>query len=337
MVLMKAAQISRPGGSFEIVEREIPEPDKGQVRIKVEACGVCHSDSSVKDGLVPGIVYPRIPGHEVAGYIDAVGQGVTNWKEGQRVGVGWHAGHCHECDACRRGDFINCEHGLVSGLSYDGGYAEYMVAPQEALALIPDQLRAVEAAPLLCAGITTYNALRKSGAKAGDVVAVQGIGGLGHLGIQFANKMGFKTIAISGGSDKEALAKQLGAHHYIDASAQDIGEALGAFGGAQVILATAPNGKAASELVNGLNNNGKLIIASVMGEPIEINPFVFFGTRKSVQAWNSGSSIDSQDTLNFSALSGAKPMIETFDLEQLNEAYDEMLKGKTRFRAVIQF
>ncbi|GGH82577.1 D-arabinose 1-dehydrogenase-like Zn-dependent alcohol dehydrogenase [Pullulanibacillus pueri] len=336
MTLMKAAQVSYPGGKFELVEREIPNPGRGQVRIKVEACGICHSDSAVKEGYVPGLSYPRIPGHEIAGYIDAVGEDVTSWKEGQRVGVGWNAGHCLECEACRRGDFVNCEKALTCGISYDGGYAEYMVAPQEALALIPEQLTSVEAAPLLCAGITTFNALRNSGARAGDVVAIQGIGGLGHLAIQFANKMGFKTVALSRGQDKETLAKEFGAHTYIDTSVQEIGEALGKLG-AKIILATAPNSKAISGLVDGLGDNGKLLIVAATGEPVEVNPAVLLAGRKSVQGWNSGTSIDSEDTLNFSVQTGTRPMIETFSLEQVNEAYEKMMNGQTRFRAVIKF
>lgn len=336
MALMKVAQISRPGGEFELVEREIPDPGRGQVRIKVEACGVCHGDATVKEGYMP-IQYPRIPGHEIAGYIDAVGEGVTFWKVGQRVGVGWHGGHCFQCGACRMGDFTNCDNRLVCGISYDGGYAEYMVAPQEALALIPDQLSAVEAAPLLCAGITTYNAIRNSGAKAGDVVAIQGIGGLGHLGVQFASKLGFKTVAISRGKDKEELARKLGAHIYIDTESADASEELRKLGGARVILATAPSSKAMSALIGGLSNNGKLMIVAVPGEPIEVNASQLIMQKQSIQGWYGGHAKDSEDALNFSALSGTRPMIETFSLEQINEAYESMLTAKARFRAVIQF
>lgn len=335
--MMKAAQVSRPGGPFELVEREIPQPGRGQVRIKVEACGICHGDAAVKEGHMPGVSYPRIPGHEIAGYIDAVGEGVTAWKTGQRVGVGWYGGHCFQCDACRRGDFAFCENVLICGIAYDGGYAEYMVAPQEALASIPDQLSSVEAAPMLCAGITTYNALRNSGARAGDVVAVQGVGGLGHLGVQFANKLGFKTVAISRGQDKEALARQLGAHVYIDTRVQKAEEELAKLGGAKVILATAPNSKAMSDLVAGLSSNGKMIIVAVTAEPIEVHPSLLVPGRRSVQGWNSGTAIDSEDTLNFSVQTDIRPMIETYRLEQVDEAYEHMMNGQTRFRAVIQF
>ena len=334
---MKAAQISHPGGNFELVEREIPEPGYGQVRIKVQACGICHGDEVVRQGYAPGIEYPRIPGHEIAGVIHKVGAGVAVWKVGQRVGVGWHGGHCLQCPACRKGDFVNCQNRLVCGLNYDGGYAEYMVAPQEALALIPDQLAAALAAPLVCAGLTTYNSLRNSGAKAGDVVAIQGLGGLGHLGVQFAKELGFKTVVISRGQDKQELAKQLGAHIYIDTEVSDVGEELAKLGGAQVILATAPNSKAISALVGGLANNGKLLIVAASGEPIEISPMDLISGRRSIQGWYSGDAKDSEETLAFSALSGVLPYVETYNLEEINEAYEQMITGKARFRAVIIF
>lgn len=337
MTLMKAAQISCPGSNFEVVEREIPEPGYGQVLIQVQACGICHGDEAVKQGYYPGIEYPRIPGHEIAGIIHKVGEGVAAWRVGQRVGVGWHGGHCFQCAACREGDFVNCQNALVCGIHYDGGFAEYMVAPQEALALIPDQLSAVEAAPLVCAGITTYNALRNSGAKAGDIVAVQGLGGLGHLGVQFANKLGFKTVAISRGQEKQELAKKLGAHVYIDTEVSNVAGKLAELGGAQTIIATAPNGKSISALVGGLANNGKLIVVAAPGEAIEIAAMDLITGRRSIQGWYSGDAKDSEETLQFSAFSGILPQVETYKLEQINEAYDRMITGKVRFRAVIVF
>ena len=337
MALMKAAQVSRPGGSFEVVEREIPEPDCGQVRIKVKACGICHGDEVVKQGYFPNIQDPKIPGHEIAGVIDKVGAGVTAWQAGQRVGIGWHGGHCFQCEACRKGDFVNCENRLVCGIHYDGGYAEYMVAPQEALALIPDELSFIDAAPLVCAGITTYNALRNSGARPGDVVAVQGLGGLGHLGVQFANKLGFKTVAISRGRDKMHLAQKLGANLFIDTDVSNAATELLKLGGAQVILATAPNSKAISVLVNGLANNGKLMIIAASGEPIEIAPMDLISGKRSIQGWYSGDAKDSEETLHFSVLSGVLPHIETYSLEEIDEAYERMITGKARFRTVIQF
>lgn len=333
---MKAAQIAKPGGQFEIVERPIPEPGRGQVQIKVQACGVCHSDEMVKEGLFPGIEYPRIPGHEIAGVIEKVGEGVTSWHKGQRVGVGWHGGHCFTCDACREGDFANCVHRLTCGVSYDGGYAEYMVAPQEALARIPDELSDAEAAPLLCAGITTYNALRNSGARGGDLVAIQGMGGLGHLGIQYANKLGFNTVALSRGKQKEELARELGARFYIDTATANVGEELAKLGGARVILATAPNSKAITELVDGLSKHGKLLIAAASGEPLEVSPLQLLLFGRSVEGWYSGTGKDSEDTLKFSALTGVRPRIETFRLEQVNEAYEHMISGQARFRAVLK-
>jgi 2-desacetyl-2-hydroxyethyl bacteriochlorophyllide A dehydrogenase len=332
---MKVAQVSKPGGNFEIVERPIPEPGRAQVRIKVEACGVCHSDAIVKQSGFPGLQYPRVPGHEIAGRIDAVGADVTQWKPGQRVGVGWHGGHCFVCDPCRRGNFILCQVEKITGISYDGGYAEYVVVPAEAVAAMPDDLPADEAAPLLCAGITVYNSLRNAGARAGDLVAVQGIGGLGHLGIQFARQMGFRTVAIGRGGDKEALVKQLGAHQYIDSDAGAPAAALKALGGAAVILATAPDSRAISALVDGLGPDGKLVIVGAGLEPLSITPLQLIFTRRTVRGWPSGTAKDSEDTLQFSSLSGVRPMIERYPLEKVAEAYDQMISGRARFRVVL--
>ncbi len=332
---MKAVQISKPGGNFEVVERPIPQPGRGQVRIKVEACGICHSDALVKEGLWPGIQYPRVPGHEIAGRIDAIGADVTLWKPGQRVGVGWHGGHCFQCDPCRRGDFINCKFEKITAIHFDGGYAEYMVVPAEAVALMPGDLRADEAAPLLCAGITVFNALRNSGARAGDLVAVQGIGGLGHLGIQYARQMGFRTVAIGRGGDKQVLAKKLGAHEYIDTSTGDPSEALQKLGGAHVVLATAPDSKSMSALVNGLGPNGTLMVIGAGMESLNVTPLQLIGGSKSIRGWASGTARDSQDTLEFSVVSGVRPMIERYPLEKAAEAYQQMISGKARFRVVL--
>jgi len=330
----KVAQISKPGADFEIVEREIPEPDPGQVRIRVRACGVCHSDVLTKDGW-PGIQYPRIPGHEVAGVIDELGAGVSEWKQGQRVGVGWHGGHDGTCSSCRRGDFINCRNLKIAGISYDGGYQEYMLAPVEALAAIPEGLSDVDAAPLLCAGITTFNALRHSGALPGDLVAVQGVGGLGHLGIQFANKFGYRVAAIGRGSENAALAKKLGASVYIDSKATNAAEELQKLGGAQVILATAPSSKAMSALIDGLGPNGKLMVVGAAFDPIEVTPTqLIFGSR-TIQGWASGTATDSEDTLRFAELTGVRPMIETYPLERAGEAYARMMSGDAQFRVVL--
>jgi D-arabinose 1-dehydrogenase-like Zn-dependent alcohol dehydrogenase len=332
---MKVAHVSKPGADFEIVEREIPEPGARQVRIKVQACGVCHSDVLTKDGLWPGIQYPRVPGHEVAGIVDAVGEGVSAWERGQRVGVGWHGGHDNTCRACRRGDFRNCENLKIPGISYDGGYQEYMVAPVEALAPVPENLGDAEAAPLLCAGITTYNALRHSGALPGDLVAVQGIGGLGHLGIQFGNKFGYKIAAIGRGSENASLAKKFGASVYIDSKSTNAAEALQKLGGAQVILATAPSSKAMSELFDGLGPNGKLIVIGVTFDPLEVAPVQLINGSRAIQGWASGTAADCEDTLNFSELTGVRPMIETYPLEKAGEAYARMLSGKAQFRVVL--
>ncbi len=332
---MKAAQLSKPGGNFELVERDIPDPGAGQVRVKVEACGVCHSDMMVKEGHWPGLKYPRIPGHEIAGRIDAVGAGVQDWNVGQRVGVGWHGGHCFHCEPCRRGDFILCRNGKVTGISHDGGYAEYMVSPAEAVAAMPDELPADQAAPLLCAGITVFNALRNAGARSGDLVAVQGVGGLGHLGIQYASRMGFNTAAIARGTDKQPLAAKLGAKHYIDSASASPAQALQELGGAHLILATAPDAKSISGLVGGLAPGGKLLVIAAAMEPLTISALDLIGGRRTVQGWPAGTAMDSQDTLRFSALEGIRPMIEKFPLAQVAEAYDRMASGKVRFRAVL--
>ena len=332
---MMVAQVSKPGADFEIVEREVPRPGVGQVRIRVQACGICHSDSLTKDGSWPGIQYPRVPGHEVAGVIDELGAGVTTWKKGQRVGVGWHGGQDGTCLQCRRGDFGNCQNLKIPGISYDGGYQQFMVAPVEALVAIPDGLNDAEAAPLLCAGITTFNALRHSGASPGDLVAVQGIGGLGHLGIQFGNKFGYKVAAVGRGSETAVLAKKLGASVYIDSKETNAAEALQKLGGAKVILATAPNAKAMSELIDGLGPNGKLMVIGVDFNPIEVAPAQLIIGTKSIQGWASGTPTDSEDTLRFAELSGVRPMIETYPLEKAAEAYARMMSGKAEFRVVL--
>jgi D-arabinose 1-dehydrogenase-like Zn-dependent alcohol dehydrogenase len=332
---MRAAQISKPGGDFEIVERDIPKPGAGQVRIQVQACGVCHSDSFTKEGVWPGIQYPRVPGHEVVGIIDALGAGVSVWKKGQRVGVGWHGGHDNTCRQCRRGDFKNCENLQVPGISYDGGYEQYMVAPADAVVSIPDTLSDAEAAPLLCAGITTYDALRRSTALPGDLVAVQGVGGLGHLAIQFASKFGYNVVAIGRGADTAALATKLGASAYVDTESTNAVEALQKMGGAQVILATAPSSKAMSELVNGLGPNGELIVIGVSLDPIEVTPVQIIVGSKRIQGYASGAPAATDDTLRFSELTGVRPMIETYPLEKASQAYDRMMSGKVRFRAVL--
>ena len=332
---MKAAQISKAGGDFEIVEREIPKPGRGQVRMKIEACGICHSDTLVKEGLWPGLKYPRVPGHEVAGCIAELGEGVTNWKKGDRVGVGWHGGHDFVCDECRRGDFAMCAQRRVTGIDFDGGYAEYMIAPAEALAAIPDEVPAEEAGPFMCAGVTVFNALRNSGARPGDIVAVQGIGGLGHLGVQYARKMGFQTIALGRGKDKEPLAKKLGAHRYIDSEVVDPVKELQKLGGARVILGTAPSAKAISSVVEGLSVDGNLLIPAAPNDPLSISVLPLIMARRQVSGWYSGTARDSQDTLEFSALSEVHPMIEKYPLSRAAEAYERMHSGQVRFRAVL--
>jgi len=335
MASMKVAQISAPGGEFEIVEREIPKPAQRQVRIKVQACGICHSDALVKDGSWAGIQYPRIPGHEVVGIVDEPGAGVSEWKIGQRVGIGWHGGQDGTCLYCRRGDFRNCRNIEIPGISYDGGYQQYMVAPIEALVSIPESLQAAEAAPLLCAGVTTFNSLRHSGAHSGDLVAVQGIGGLGHLGIQYASKFGYKVAAIGRGSGNAALAKKLGANVYIDSKATNAAEELQKLGGAQVILATAPNSKAMSALIDGLAPNGKLMVIGAAFDPIEVTPLQLIAGSRALQGWWSGTPTDSEDALRFSELTGVRAMIETWPLEKAGEAYARMLSGNAEFRVVL--
>lgn len=336
MPTMRAVQISRPGGPLELVERPIPEPGPGAVRIKVEACGICHSDVLTKEGAFPGIAYPRVPGHEVIGTIDAVGKEVpARWKSGQRVGVGWHAWHCGFCDTCRRADFFACETGAqITGVSFDGGYADYMIAPATALAVVPEELVAVEAAPLMCAGLTTFNALRNCGARAGDLVAILGIGGLGHLGVQYAAKMGFRTVAIARGKDKEPLAMQLGAFHYIDSEAADPAGELSKLGGAKVVLATVTHGAAMSATIGGLAPKGRLMVLGAAG-PFEASPILLLMARRSIEGWYSGTSIDAQETLAFSAQSDVQSMNEAYPLERAPDAFDRMMSGKARFRVVL--
>jgi D-arabinose 1-dehydrogenase-like Zn-dependent alcohol dehydrogenase len=337
MPTMRVVQISRPTGPLELAERPIPEPRPGTVRVKVQACGICHSDSFTKEGTWPGLTYPRVPGHEIAGVVDAVGAGVSGWDAGQPVGIGWHGGHCGHCESCRRGDFVTCQIApQVPGIAYDGGYAEYVVAPAGALARIPEGFSAVDAGPLMCAGITTFNALRNSGARPGDLVAVLGVGGLGHLGVQFAAKMGFKTIAIARGKDKEPLARKLGAWRYIDSQAQDAAAELNKLGGARVILATVTSGAAMNSLLGGLGVNGKFVVLGAADEPLLVPAPLLITGRRSITGWPSGTSIDSQDTLAFSALTGVRPMTEVFPLERAAEAYDRMMSGNARFRVVLK-
>ena len=335
MPKMKAVQVSKPGGTFELVDREVPQPGPGEVRIKVEACGMCHSDAIVRSGQFPGLALPRVPGHEVAGRVDAVGQGVAMWKPGVRVGVGWYGGHCSQCAPCRRGDFMNCQNGRITGVTHDGGYAEYVVAPAAAVARIPDGLDAASAGPLMCAGITTFNALRNSGARAGDTVAVQGIGGLGHLAVQYAARMGFRTVAISRGADKEALARELGAHEYVDTQRRPAAEALQALGGAHLVLATAPHSDAIDATVGGLRPRGKLLVVAAPHEPLSVSAFALL-SGKAVAGWPSGTSIDSEETMAFSAMTGVRPQIERFKFAQAEEAYARMMANRVRFRAVLE-
>lgn len=336
MPTMRAVEIAGPNQPFRIVEREIPQPGPGGVRVKVQACGICHSDSFVKEGTFPGLKYPRVPGHEVAGVIDAVGPGVAGWQVGQRVGIGWHGSQCGHCGSCRHGDYITCSNPGITGISFDGGYAEYMVAPAESLAQIPETLAAVEAAPLMCAGITTFNALRHSGATAGDTVAIQGIGGLGHLAVQFAAKMGFRTVAIARGKDKGPLARKLGAHHYIDSAVQNVAAELTKLGGARVILTTVTNSKAMEGLIDGLAIGGKLVIVGASFDPVGVVPLSLISGRRSVIGWPSGASMDSQETLAFAALSGVRAEIQRFPLEKAEAAYALMMSGKARFRVVLE-
>src|SRR5262245_12963981 len=335
MSKMKVVQVPKAGADFQIVEREIPQPPPGHVRIRVLACGVCHSDVFTKDGLFPGLTFPRVPGHEIAGVIDETGEGVTTWRKGERVGVGWHSGQDGTCLACRRGDFANCPNALVRGVSHDGGYGEYMVAPVGGVARMPESLDPAEAAPLMCAGLTTFNALRRSGALGGDLVAVQGVGGLGHLGIQFAQKLGYRVAAVGRGGDNAALAQKLGAHLYIDSAATNPAKELQKLGGARVILATAPSSKAISALIDGLGPNGTMLVAGAGADPIEVTPGQLIFGSKRIQGWYSGIATDSEDTLRFAELTGVRPMIEKLPLARASEGYDRMMSGKARFRVVL--
>ena len=335
MSKIRVVQVSKPGGPLELVERDVPQPGRGEVRLRVEACGICHSDSMTKEGHMPGIPYPIVPGHEIAGRIDALGEGVTGWQVGDRVGVGWFGAHCGVCEACRRGFHVNCSRLRTPGINYDGGYAEAMVTPAAGLARLPAELSAADAAPLLCAGVTTFNALRNSPAKAGDVVAVMGLGGLGHLGVQFAVKMGFRTVAIARGQDKSELAKKLGAHHYLDSDAVNVGEQLQKLGGARVILATAVNSDAISSMVGGLGVQGQLLVVGAPPQPLQVSVYPLIGSNRSVKGWASGTSIDSEDTVNFSVLTNVRAMIESYPLEKATEGYERMMSGKSRFRVVL--
>jgi D-arabinose 1-dehydrogenase-like Zn-dependent alcohol dehydrogenase len=336
MAKMRAAQVRAGKGPFEIVEREVPEPGPGSVRVKVQASGICHSDSLTKEGLWPGIAYPRVPGHEVAGIVDALGPGVADLAVGTRVGLGWHGGHCGYCASCRRGDFLTCRVSpQTPGITFDGGHADYVIAPAVALARIPEGLSPTDAGPLMCAGVTTFNSLRHAGAQSGDLVAVLGIGGLGHLGVQFAARMGYETAAIARGKDKEALARKLGAHHYIDSEAQDPAKELLALGGAKVVLATVTSSKAMSATLGGLAIDGTFVILGADYEPMQVPGVLLLSGRRRIQGWPSGTSADSQDTLAFSARNGVRPMNELFPLERAAEAYDRMMSGKARFRAVL--
>ena len=335
MAKMKAVQVPKAGGDFEIVERDIPQPQVGEVRLQVQACGICHSDVLTKNGGFPWQTYPRVPGHEVVGIIDDLGPGVTEWKKGDRVGVGWHGGHCFVCDSCRRGDFVTCQNEAITGLTRDGGYSQYMLARHEALALVPAGLDSAEAGPLMCAGITTFNALRNSGARPGDLVGVQGIGGLGHLGVQYAAKAGYRVVAIGRGPENGTLAKKLGAFAYIDTKATNVADELKKLGGARVLLATAPNAKAMSETIEGLAVGGKLLIVGAPFEPMEVSVPSLLLSRRGIQGWPSGTARDSQDTLEFSEFAGVRPMIEKYPLEKVKEGYERMESGKAQFRVVL--
>jgi D-arabinose 1-dehydrogenase-like Zn-dependent alcohol dehydrogenase len=331
----RAMQVPAAGAAFQLVEKQFPDPGPGHVRIRVQACGVCHSDSLTKEGMWPGLQYPRAPGHEVAGILDAIGPDVPVFKVGQRVGLGWHGGHCNYCNPCRRGDFMLCENGPISGIHYDGGYADYVLAPANAIALVPDEMKDADAGPLLCAGVTTFNALRNSGARTGDTVAILGIGGLGHLAVQYAAKSGYRTVAVARGQDKGPLARQLGAHLYIDSTTQDPAKELQKIGGAQIILSTVTSAKALAWVIDGLAPAGKFILVGAPDGPVVLNPFPMLLGRRTVAGWPSGTGMDSEDTLNFSALTGVKPMIETYPLEKAGEAYDRMMSGNARFRVVL--
>ena len=332
---MRAMTVRAKDGKFELEQRPVPEPGPGQVRVKVAACGICHSDWLTVSGNWPGVTYPRAPGHEIAGTIDAVGEGVTAFKAGERVGIGWCGGYDGVCEACRHGDFISCPNLLVPGIAYDGGYAGYVVAQQGVLARIPDELSFEEAAPLLCAGITTYNALRHSGARAGDLVAILGIGGLGHLGVQFAAKMGFRTVAIARGKDKEPFARKLGAVEYIDSTSEDVAKRLQQMGGARVVLATVTASDAMAATLGGLGIDGTLLVVGAPFDPMPIVPAMLIGGRKRIMGWPSGVAGDSEDTMRFAALTGVRPMIETMPLDRVQEAYDKMMRNEARFRMVL--
>jgi len=330
-----AAQVSKAGGNFELVEREIPQPGAGEIRIKVQACGVCHSDAMVKYGGFPGMKYPLVAGHEVVGIVDEVGSGVTEWRKGDHVGFGWHGGHCFICDSCRRGDFVTCKNEAITGITRDGGYQQYMLARHEAVALVPEGLDPAEAGPLMCAGITTFNALRNSGARVGDLVGVVGIGGLGHLGVQYAAKAGYRTVAIGRGPENGVLAKKLGAFAYIDSKATKVAEELQKLGGAKVVLATAPNSQSMTDCIDGLGPNGKLMVIGAAMEPLQVSVFSLLLARRGIQGWPSGTARDSQDTLEFSKFAGVRPMIEKYPLEKVNEAFARMESGKAEFRVVL--
>jgi D-arabinose 1-dehydrogenase-like Zn-dependent alcohol dehydrogenase len=335
MATMRAVQVSEPGAPFELVERDIPTPGPGEALVRVQACGICHSDSFAKKGGFPGVSHPLVPGHEIAGLVESLGEGVEGWEPGQRVGIGWFGGQCNHCDPCRRGYLIDCQNLAIPGITRDGGYADYVVVNASALARVPDDITPPEAAPLLCAGITTYNGLRRSGAAGGDLVAVLGVGGLGHLGIQFAAKLGFDTVAIARGRDKEELAHRLGARRYIDSTAQDPAEELTKLGGARVILATVANATAMTAVIGGLGVRGKLIVVGASMDPIEVPPAMLIGGSRSIVGHASGTSRDSEDTLAFSALTDVRPMIETLELERASEAYERMMGGEARFRMVL--
>jgi D-arabinose 1-dehydrogenase-like Zn-dependent alcohol dehydrogenase len=332
---MRVVQVTEAGGPLELRERELPEPAPGEVRVRVQACGVCHSDSYPKEGSFPGVSYPVVPGHEVAGVVDAVGEGVHGWQEGDRVGVGWFGGNCGYCEPCRRGYLIDCVNKTIPGVTADGGYADYLTCRASALARVPDGLTVEEAAPLMCAGVTTFNALRRSGARAGGLVAILGIGGLGHLGVQFAVKLGYETVAIARGTDKEELARRLGAHHYIDSEAENVAETLQRLGGAVAILATVANADAMTAAFGGLGLRGRMIVVGASGDPLGVAPGMLIGGNRSIHGHASGASIDSQDTLAFSALTGVRAMIETVPLEQAPEAYERMMANRARFRMVL--
>ena len=336
MPKMRVVQVLNAKGPFQLVEREIPVPAAGMVRIKVQACGICHSDAYTKEGSRPGITYPRVPGHEIAGVIDALGADVAGWEAGQRVGVGWHGGHCGYCDSCRRGDFVTCSKARqIAGLTCDGGYTEYMLASAAALALIPGEISATDAGPLLCAGVTTFNSLRNSGARAGDLVAIVGLGGLGHMGVQFAAKMGFETVAIARGKEKESFARKLGAKHYFDSESQDVAAELAKLGGAKAILSTVTSGEAVNAVLGGMGIGGRTILVGNPDQPLEVTGRLLIAGRRSISGWPSGSPIDSQDTLAFCALTGIRPMTEVYPLERASEAYERMMSGKARFRVVL--